>query len=78
MKDLSRSSELLTSLNFADDTTVFLSFPSSDALYDELNKEFCKVELHKVNRFSFYVDITCYIIINKKRLKKEGLKLPVK
>ena len=75
MKDLSRSSELLTSLNFADDTTVFLSFPSSDALYDELNKEFCKVELHKVNRFSFYVDITCYIIINKKKAEKRRIEI---
>ena len=41
--DLSRSSEILSFVNFADDTTVFLPHPNSDALYDSFNEELCKV-----------------------------------
>ena len=42
LKDISRSSEVLYYVNFADDTTVFLSHLSSDALYASFNEELSK------------------------------------
>ena len=41
VNDLSRSSEILNFVYFADDTTIFLSHPNSDALYVSLNEELC-------------------------------------
>ena len=43
LNDLSRSSEILKFVDFADDTPVFLSHPISDALYVNFNEEICKV-----------------------------------
>ena len=39
LNDLSRSSEVLNFVHFADDTTVYLSHPSSDAQYVSFNEE---------------------------------------
>ena len=47
LNDISRSSEVLHFVNFADDITVFLSHTSSDTLYANFNKELSKVGCQK-------------------------------
>ena len=65
---LSRLSEILNFVNFAGDTTVFLSHPYSDALNVGFNEEIIKViEWHKANRLSLNFDKTSYVIINEKQ-----------
>ena len=56
--DLSRSSEIIIFVNFADDTTVFLSHPDSDALYVSFNEELFKVsEWLRANTLSLSMSI---------------------
>ena len=43
LNDMSRSFEVLNFVNFADDTTVFLSHPNLNALYTCFNEELSKV-----------------------------------
>ena len=68
LNDLTRSSEVLNFVNFVDDTTVFLSHPSSDALYVSFNDELGKVsEWLKANRLSFNVVKPSYVLIGNKK-----------
>ena len=73
LNDLSRSSEILNFVNFADDTTVFLSHPNSDALYVSFNEELCKVsEWLRANRLLLNVDKTCQMIISNNRIERNN------
>ena len=63
-------------VNFADDTTAFLSHPSWDALYTCFNEELSKVsEWLGVNRLSLNVDKTCYMIICKEKAEEKRIEI---
>ena len=65
VSDLSRSSEVLNFVNFADNTAVFLFYPRSDAMYASFNDELRKVrEWLRFNRLSLNFHKTCYMIIS--------------
>ena len=74
LNDLSRSLEILNFVNFADDITVFLSHPNSDALYVSCKEELCKVRKWLVaNVLSLNDTKSCHMIISNKKWRKKRL-----
>src|SRR6218665_2098176 len=63
LSDLSRVSNKLKLIMFADDTNAFLSHNSLDVLFDIMNSDLCKlVEWFHINKLSLNSDKTNYIL----------------
>src|SRR6218665_1806190 len=70
LNDLSRVSNKLKLIMFADDTNALLSHNSLDVLFDIMNSELCKiVEWFIINKLSQNSDKTNYILFRTPRNK---------
>ncbi len=72
MNDFSRSSHLLFSILFADDTNIFLEGISYNKIISELNSEFNKVSnWMRANKLTLNLKKTHYMIFHRSRIKKD-------
>ena len=66
INDLAKSSELLFTLLFADDTTLQISSPDIDKLYETANTELCKIsDWFRANKLTLNTSKTKYILFRK-------------
>ena len=71
VNDSSRSSDLLFSNLFADDTTVLIEGHEYRKLIETLNEELCKVDKWlQANKLTLNIRKTHYILFHRVRLKK--------
>src|SRR6218665_2527213 len=70
LNDLSKVSNKLKLIMYADDTNAFLLHNSLDVLFDTMNSELCKiVEWFNINKLSLNSDKTNYILFRTPRKK---------
>ena len=70
MNDFSRSSELLFSILFADDTSVFIEGTSFQDISNILNKEFENISIWLVaNKLTININKTHYMMFHRTRVK---------
>ena len=70
MNDFSRSSELLFSILFADDTSVFIEGTSFQDISNILNKELENISIWlEANKFTININKTHYMIFHRTRVK---------
>ena len=76
INDMSKSTNNLQYIHFADDTTVYISNDSPDFLCHTLNSELCKLDQWlQSNRLSLNLDKTCYMIFSN---RNKSITNPVK
>ena len=72
INDFSRASDLLFSIIFADDTSVFLHGTCYDKLIDILNNELRKISLWlKANKLTINTNKTHYMVFHRGKIKNE-------
>ena len=71
MNDFSRASDLLFTILFADDTSVFLEGQNYNQIIDCLNTELEKVDIWlKANKLTINIKKTSFMVFHRARLKK--------
>ena len=74
--DFSRASDLLFSILFADDTSVFIEGQSYTGVIETLTKELKKIECWlNSNKLTLNIKKTHYMIFHRSRIKTNHLKL---
>ena len=75
MNDFSRSSDLLFSIIFADDTSVFIEGTQFDEIIKVLNNELEKVNVWlKANKLTINIQKTHYMMFHRTKIKKKNRK----
>ena len=76
INDFSRASDLLFSILFADDTSVFIEGQSYTGVIETLTKELKKIECWlNSNKLTLNIRKTHYMIFHRSRIKTNHLKL---
>ena len=73
INDFSKASDLLFSILFADDTSVFIERTAYSSIIKDMNTELEKVDKWlKSNKLSVNIKKTHYIIFHRTRIKKKA------
>ena len=72
INDFSRSSDLLFSILFADDTSVFIEGTSYDKVIDIVNKELERINIWlRANKLTINIKKTHYMMFHRTRIKNK-------
>ena len=70
INDFSRSPDLLFSILFADDTSVFIEGTSYDTVIDIVNKELERINIWlRANKLTININKTHYMMVHRTRIK---------